>query len=100
MAWEKRRNSRYYYRKQWVDGTCQSEYIGAGMFAECTATLQEMDNQKAAFERVLWRAEIEPEEEADRQVREVIGMIRTLRNAVLLASGYHQHKGQWRKRRE
>ncbi len=100
MAWEERRNGRrYYYRKHWRDGTCQSEYVGGGPLAEAFAIVGAIDAGQRAFDRDVKRAEIETETEIDRRVDEFITLVRVLRNAVLLASGYHSHKGQWRKAR-
>jgi hypothetical protein len=95
MAWETRRNGRYYYNKVWRAGTCQSEYVGTGLIADLSAH----DRAQAAFERDEWRALVDGERALDQEIDGVLATIRTLRDAVLIASGYHRHKGQWRKRR-
>ncbi len=96
MAWEKRNGNRYYYRKVWTGGTCQSEYLGWG-FAALREDVALSDERK---QREAERAERRTETELDRQVDTILAAIRTLRDAILHASGYHRHKGQWRKKRQ
>lgn len=96
MAWETRRGRRYYYNKVWRDGTCQSEYIGTGLMADLTA----QDQAQAHFDKDKWRALVDGERALDQEVDGVLATIRTLRDVVLIASGYHRHKGQWRKKRQ
>ena len=63
MGWEERGSRLYYYRKEWVNGTCQTQYIGAGELAEAIAVLDELERQQQAFERDIERAEIEADQE-------------------------------------
>jgi len=93
MAWEIRKGRPYYYRKRWVDGTCKSEYVGSGADADCIAHQQETDSRQATIDREMRRAEYE----VDRRVGEVLGEIRILHDAVMVGSGYYQHKREWRK---
>jgi len=59
MAWEERNGRHYFYRKVWTRGSCQSNYVGCGEFAQAIATLEEHNRQQRAYERDVWRAEVE-----------------------------------------
>lgn len=94
MAWETRGNGRYYYRKRWMNGTCQSEYIGAGLIAELMAERDRIERELAAQQKALIDAINEPDE-----LLQLAGdWLDVLTKGVLLAAGYHQHKRQWRQR--
>jgi len=100
MAWERRGDRRYYYRKRRIGGQVVSEYVGHGELAELQA---EMDREAAdlrATERCAERAERQAQRAIDAQIDEAGRQLRWLLRAYLLANGYHTHKGQWRKRRE
>jgi hypothetical protein len=95
MSWEQRGNRRYYYRKRREGDRVISEYVGAGELAETAVAID-------ALEREIRRAERQRRAERralDAQIDEVCDLIRALTFAELLVSGYHTHKGQWRRRR-
>lgn len=97
MAWHK---GKYYVRKHWEAGRCVSEYIGGGDLGQIAADLdaaEQAERKRAAAAR---RRAREQERALDAQVIEAADLARALARAVLLASGYHDHKGQWRRRRE
>ena len=100
MAWESRGSSRYYYRKRRVGDTVVSEYVGSGPVAEMVATLDQLERERASEARRKWQKKVEAERTLDRQIDTLGSFVRGLRNAVLLANGYHTHKGQWRQRRD
>jgi len=98
MGWEERNGSWYYYRKKRINGTVQSEYVGSGPFAEALSRLDQIEQEKRrekAYRRKLKREEMQEE---IRMVEEARRVARQVRDAALLASGYHNHKGTWRKR--
>ncbi len=97
MALEQRGNNAYYYRKRWVNGTCQSEYVGSGAFAAALAELE-------AYERLAARQEAAAFRETRGQIKQQAALVlgteaelRELVKAALIACGFHQHKRQWRK---
>ena len=99
MAWETRRGRQYYYSKERRGGKVVSVYYGCGPLAgvhgewmEGKAEEKEMDS---CFER-LEREEFEGFEEDSVILFETS---RLLLNRSLLSSGYHLHKGQWRRKR-
>lgn len=95
MAWEERNGRQYYYRKRREGKHIISEYLGSGS----EATQYAESNQE---EKVRIHNEREKRREVASINAEINCICETLSNAVrawLLASGYHQHKRQWRKRR-
>lgn len=100
MAWENRRGNQYYYRKRRVGTRIVSQYVGCEPWAETLATCDQLDRAQAQLARnmeCMARAEIE---ELDRIVANLEAVVRTITCAVLVASGYRTHKGQWRKQRD
>lgn len=95
MGWERRGNRRYYYRKRRQGGQVVSEYVGAGELAETTAALDALERDLRQAEQRRWEAI----QAADAQVDQVADLVQALIHAILLATGHHTHKGQWRKKR-
>ena len=95
MAWEKRGNKRYYYRKRRQGGRVVSEYVGAGELAETCAQLDALERQLRQAER----QRLQELRALDAQLNHVCDLIRALTYAALLTTGHHTHKGQWRKKR-
>jgi len=95
-----RNKGKYYVQKTWEGGRCVSRYIGAGPLAEDLEELDALARERRELERKARREERERERKLDAQVKEAGELARALTAAVLLVSGYHTHKGQWRKRRE
>ena len=100
MPWESRGNNRYYYRKRRVGDTVLSEYYGNGEFASMLAELDELERQQREVEQHQRQEERAEIKKIDNELDYVGDMVRTLTRAVLLAYGYHPHKGQWRKKRD
>ena len=100
MTWEKRAKSDYYYRKYRLGDRVYSKYIGKGpevdLLAEEDIILRNI-NQAQKKKR---RQGIETEKLLDRRLDMVTEEVTSLMNAILLASGYRTHRGQWRKQRE
>jgi hypothetical protein len=99
MGWEERHGKRYYYRKVWANGSCVSQYVGAGPVAEAIGQLTQLDQQRLKFERDVSRAEQADIAALDSQVDKFCAFVGQVVIAVLLATGHHQHKRQWRKQR-
>ena len=99
MAWERRGNRQYYYRKRREGRRVVSEYFGTGTIAELAEMLDAADREEHEREREAWRELREAELDLDREIDGLGDTVRMLTQAVLLASGHHTHKGQWRQRR-
>ena len=95
MAWEERNERQYYYRKRREGKRVISEYLGSGSEAAQYAQSNEEEKMRISIERESRREVISINEEIDRVCETLSNTVR----AWLLASGYHQHKRQWRKRR-
>jgi hypothetical protein len=100
MGWEERNGNRYYYRKRRYGRTVISEYCGSGWLAEIQATLDEI-------ERIERKQAQQARRQVEAQTRGLHGdfnmvedLSRALTRASMLLSGYHPHKGQWRKKRD
>lgn len=100
MAWEQRGNGRYYYRKDWENGHCVSVYLGAGETAVLIATCERYRQAEEAQAREAERSRRAEVAACDQTIAELEQLTRELMRAVLLMNGYHQHKGQWRRKRE
>ena len=100
MGWETRRGKQYYYRKYRVDGRVVNEYIGSGPEAEAVAEQDRQEREARAAARTAAREEMDTFKTTIRQLDELHMMTTALQTATLLQAGYHQHKGQWRKKRE
>ncbi len=96
MGWER---GRYYTRSRKVGGRVVREYVGAGRVAELVAQLDALQRQEREAKRAAWR---EVKAELDALEAGVVGLIRLtdlVAAAALRAAGFHQHKGQWRRKR-
>jgi len=99
VGWEKRRGRRYYYRKRREGGRVVSEYLGRGEWVATAIYLDGQSRKERARKRAREQREHEAVLKVDRQLAEVGAVIAALTRAALLESGYHLHKGQWRRRR-
>jgi hypothetical protein len=100
MAWENRNGKQYYYQKRREGDRVVSRYIGTGAVAGLMAQLDEIGRERQALEREQWRASQAEEAAIDRGIADYRKLLRQFTAAVLLASGCHQHKRQWRVKRE
>ena len=100
MGWEGRNGNIYYYRKRRVGKRVISEYAGSGLigqFAEATDMKERAENMRA---RANWQKEKKRARVIDDRLKEIECRVRAFTRAFLLISGYHPHKGQWRRKRD
>jgi hypothetical protein len=98
MGIERRGDNLYYYRKKRIGDRIISEYVGAGELGRMAAEADRVEREKQSEERLrteVMGAEIMAE---DKVFAEYAGLVNTLVQGLLLAEGYHMHKGQWRGR--
>lgn len=96
MGWETRRNGLlYFYQKRRENGRIVSDYRGCGPGAELLA----LELELSAQDRAAMQREREPIRELERQVDQATSIINQVVAATLVATGYHQHKGMWRRQR-
>ena len=100
MAWERRERGGHYYYRTVRDGErVQKEYIGTGEFAEALAHSDETIRRVRKLERNKGREEVERLENLTAPVLEIDEAAEVLACAALVVSGYHRHKGEWRRER-
>lgn len=99
MAWETRGNSSYYYRKRRIGKKVVSEYIGKGIFVEEVANsdLEEIQRKNEALEAN--KQAIREIETLSLKVAQIEYLTKRIVRGFLIASGFHNHKGEWRKKR-
>ena len=93
------RRGRYYYRSKREGKRVTTQYLGTGEWADAMALLDDIERQERALEREAMQEEMAREREVDHQLDARGAQVRALTEAVLVANGYHRHKGTWRKRR-
>ena len=99
MAWELRgRAGPYLYRSVRKDGRVVKQYLGSGPQAQAAVRKLEQQQQALLAERDALSHEQVQVSAAEAQLREVQDLVRTLVRATLLAAGYYDHRGQWRRR--
>jgi hypothetical protein len=97
MGWESRGNRLYYYRKRREGQRVVSEYLGTGMTASLIAELDNEDYLERAYNATEWKKQRNEQKGLERNLDNVQESINSVVRAVMLTSGYHAHKGQWRK---
>ena len=89
----------YYYRSVREGGRVRKEYVGGGVLGEVAAALDELKRRQREEEVAYWREERERLERSAAFLHELAEATEVLLRAQLLASGFHKHKGQWRRKR-
>ena len=100
MGWETRGTGRYYYRKRRVGKQVFSEYIGLGPLAETIAALDMIQKHNRNMERAGLtdgRRMVAADQEMRRSLDDAEELIRALTAGILVISGYHTHRQQWRR---
>ncbi|HUE80769.1 MAG TPA: hypothetical protein VMM84_01565 [Pyrinomonadaceae bacterium] len=99
MGWEQRGNNFYYYRKEREGSSVRSIYVGGSETATLISQLEELQREEAQERREGQRRELAKHEQQDATIEAASRLIDTIKDATLIAGGFHQHKRQWRKRR-
>jgi hypothetical protein len=99
MAWEDRNGRSYYYRKKREGGRVRSVYMGAGLVGQFASTADETTRAELNKQHRALRREIEEQNAIDARIDAVCDLTEKLVTAALIASGFHQHKRQWRLKR-
>ena len=95
MAIERRGSRFYFYRKHRHGSQVRSTYVAAG-----EAALQAYEADLVARRmRLAEQAVIKSEARIEREFAAVTKQVARLIRETLKSSGFHSHKGQWRKRR-
>jgi hypothetical protein len=99
MALVHRNGRPYVYRSVRRDGRVTSKYEACGKSAALIDAIDEYKKSLRDCERADIQADREELEAAEKPLVEYFDLVEQIARAALLASGCHQHKRQWRKRR-
>lgn len=99
MAFERRRNKSYYYRKRRVGKRVISEYVGPDGVGALAEVLTERAKAEAERKRREWQSIRDEQQRLDAIVNDVGKLATALADATLLLEGYHQSKRVWRRKR-
>jgi hypothetical protein len=100
MGWERRqRGGVYFYRSVRIDGQPRKVYLGTGPAAERQASLESEKRQRHQSEREALLAEQVQVAGADRALEDLRFFTDLLARATLILAGLHEHRGEWRRRR-
>lgn len=103
MALEFRGSNLYYYEKERIGGKIRSVYSGKGDIALMINWLTKDRKEQEKYEKKIKcreKAVIERKEnEMDNILNEFADLSKVLTDAFFLANGFHQHKREWRRKR-
>jgi hypothetical protein len=99
MGAESRKGRLYYYRKHRDGEQVISSYEGGGNVVELAIYRAELERQAQQQEKLRLEARKLEMADIDHLIDALGELIRDLTSGGLLAAGFHQHKGQWRKKR-
>lgn len=102
MAWESRNGQgAYYTRSRRCGERVIREYIGSDETASLIAKMDALDRQERKAKQDAQRDERAQFDAIDAQIEQLGELANQIARAMLIAAGYHQHKGgEWRKYRE
>jgi ATPase subunit of ABC transporter with duplicated ATPase domains len=99
MGWEQRSGRFYFYEKRRVGSRVISTYMGGSALALLAEEMiaerkQERDQYRKAQEKIRHE-----QKQIEQQIAGAESTLAEIVRTTLRAAGYHQHKGQWRKKR-
>lgn len=100
MSWAKRGRHLYLVRWRWEDGKSVSQYVGRGPAAAIAAKHDRLERLERDAARRAWDVEAARSDEAARASKAYEDLCKLLVRATLIVAGFHQHQGEWRRRRE
>jgi hypothetical protein len=96
MGWDK---GRYYTRSRKVNGRVLREYVGMGSVAQLAALQDALRRQKRELQARAVRQEKAELDALAADLKQLTALVDLVVRAALLATGHHQHKREWRRRR-
>ncbi len=100
MAYEKRGNSIYFYKKEREGKRVVSKYYGKGELASLIVQMDEIEADSKEYKRFEEQQRREKAEKFEREIAEIENAFNELITAHLLVNGYHQTGSrEWRKKR-
>jgi hypothetical protein len=89
----------YFYKKRREGNRVISEYVGGGQLVVLAEGQAQIERERKEREREEVHAARMSMAEIDQQLDSFSRMVDSLMEAHLVALGFHQHKRQWRKKR-
>jgi hypothetical protein len=102
MAWERRKDTgnRYYYRSRRLDdGRVVKTYHGTGHRGAQAADADRLTRAEQSRQLQRHRALLDHIQHVAAPLVELCAACDVITEAALLAAGYHNHRGEWRKKR-
>ena len=97
MGWHTRRKRKYHYRSKRVNGKVHKVYFGGGQIGEFAGRLHALSQREQEQLRLLWERDRDCIDEAIDRFGELDEGCDLLRDATLLAAGFHRPaRHQWR----
>lgn len=87
----------HYYRKRRVGDTVVSEHIGTGPFADLVEQLDRAERLKRKAQAEQYRRMVRADHELQQEINDIGAIVRNLTTLVMVATGHHTHRRQWRK---
>jgi hypothetical protein len=100
MSWNRKGRHAYFYRSIRLGDRVVKEYLGRGEEAEEAAQRIEERRKTRQSQREARIDELARLAVAEQHLRDFHELVNVLVRATLLAAEYHEHRGQWRKRRQ
>jgi hypothetical protein len=100
MSWDRKGPcGPYYYRSTRQGDKVRKVYLGRGPRAEAAARRVEARRQARQAERAACRRDVAKVAAAEQALVDLTALARHLVRAALVAAGFHERRGQWRKKR-
>src|SRR3712207_5762858 len=100
MSWDQKgKYGPYYYRTLREGRTVRKLYLGKGKQAEAAARDVEQRRQARQAAREAWHQEQARLAGAEQQLHDLRALAQVLVRAFLDGAGYHEHRGEYRRRR-
>jgi hypothetical protein len=99
MGWKTINGHRYFYKLERVGGRVKSTYFGAGESGSLMAGIVAFERLERAADRERFRDELAEGDAEERVVSEWFDGVQAVADATMIAAGFHQHKGRWRRKR-
>lgn len=101
MGWESRDGvGRYYTRSRRICGRVVREYVGCGALAQAVAHLDATRRAENRLAKERDQAQRQAELDLHTSLRGLCSKVSALMADALSEAGYHEHRGQWRRRRQ
>lgn len=100
MGWEQRGAYSYYYRKERQGSRVRSTYVGRGEMAHMISKFEASSAEVEKLMRAKRSIEADELDAVEATLDRAIELTQLFIQASLLASGFHTHHRQWRRKRK